>query len=73
MAFNTLLNEANTIDITSISIADSYLFTIDFTSTMANSKTFLPKQVMSQVFINKHVHIWIEVEEIEIQFNDLFD
>ncbi|RIB30568.1 hypothetical protein C2G38_2152312 [Gigaspora rosea] len=70
---NTLLKEANTIDITSTSVANSYLSTIDSTSTMADSKTFLLEQVMSQVFINEHAHIWIEVEEIKIQFNDLFD
>ncbi|RIB09370.1 hypothetical protein C2G38_2044387 [Gigaspora rosea] len=39
----------------------------------ANSKTFLPEQVISQVFINEHVHIWIELEDVEIQFDDLFD
>ncbi|CAG8638978.1 13437_t:CDS:2, partial [Dentiscutata heterogama] len=38
-----------------------------------NSKTFLPEQIISQVFIKEHINIWIEIEDIEIKFDDLFD
>ncbi|RIB27970.1 hypothetical protein C2G38_2239777 [Gigaspora rosea] len=48
---NTLLNEANTIDITSTSIADSYLSTIDSTSTIVSS-TIMTKLYFTRKYQN---------------------
>jgi hypothetical protein len=38
-----------------------------------NSKTFLPEQIISQIFIEDHINLWIEIEDIKIKFDDLFD
>ncbi|RIB14484.1 hypothetical protein C2G38_2195068 [Gigaspora rosea] len=36
-------------------------------------KNFLPNQIISQVFVEQHTNIWIEIEDIEISFDNLFD
>ncbi|CAG8534624.1 6440_t:CDS:2, partial [Dentiscutata heterogama] len=38
-----------------------------------DGKSFLPDQIMSQIFVEEHAHIWIEIEDTEIRFDDLFD
>ncbi|CAG8773600.1 13131_t:CDS:1, partial [Cetraspora pellucida] len=36
-------------------------------------KSFLPDQIISQVFAEEHVHVWIKIETIEVRFDELFD
>ncbi|CAG8836769.1 34844_t:CDS:1, partial [Gigaspora margarita] len=36
-------------------------------------KSFLSDQIISQIFVEEHAHIWIEIENIEVEFDDLFD
>ena len=38
-----------------------------------DGKNILPNQIISQVFVEQHTNIWIEIEDIEISFDDLFD
>ncbi|CAG8501673.1 6759_t:CDS:2 [Cetraspora pellucida] len=38
-----------------------------------DSKNFLSEQVISKLFIDRHVDIWIDIEDVDIKFDDLFD
>ncbi|CAG8487879.1 3062_t:CDS:1, partial [Cetraspora pellucida] len=38
-----------------------------------DGKSFLPDQIISQVFAEEHVHVWIEIKTIEVRFDELFD
>ncbi|RIB24105.1 hypothetical protein C2G38_2169444 [Gigaspora rosea] len=38
-----------------------------------DGKYFLQNQIISQVFVEQHTNIWIEIEDIEISFDNLFD
>jgi len=37
-----------------------------------NSKQYLPNQVLQDVFLENHANIWICLEDIELNYNDIF-
>jgi hypothetical protein len=38
-----------------------------------DGKVFLAEQIIEEVFSESHVHLWIDIEKTEIDFNELFD
>jgi hypothetical protein len=38
-----------------------------------DGKTFLSEQIIEEVFFDLHINLWIDMETIIIDFNDLFD
>lgn len=38
-----------------------------------DGKNYLPTQVINQLFVDEHVNIWIDIEDIDIKFDELFD
>ncbi|RGB28062.1 hypothetical protein C1646_797636 [Rhizophagus diaphanus] len=38
-----------------------------------DGKTFLSEQIIEEVFFDLHIDLWIDIETIIIDFNDLFD
>jgi hypothetical protein len=38
-----------------------------------DGKAFLSEQIIEVVFFDSHIHLWIDIETIIIDFNELFD
>ena len=38
-----------------------------------DGKVFLSEQMIEEVFFESHVNLWIDIEKITINFNELFD
>jgi hypothetical protein len=38
-----------------------------------DGKVFLSEQTIEEIFCELHVHLWIEVEKITVNFDELFD
>ena len=38
-----------------------------------DGQLFLPEQVISHIFKEAHSYIWIDLEDIEVKFDDLFN
>lgn len=38
-----------------------------------DGKAFLLEQMIKEVFFDTHIHLWIDIETIVIDFNELFD
>jgi hypothetical protein len=36
-------------------------------------KVFLFEQIIEEVFFESHIQLWIDVEKIAVNFNELFD
>jgi hypothetical protein len=38
-----------------------------------DGKVFLLEQMIEEVFFEPHIHLWIDIEKIIINFDELFD
>ena len=38
-----------------------------------DGKVFLSEQIIEDVFFESHIHLWITIEKISINFGELFD
>ena len=38
-----------------------------------NGKVFLSEQIIEEIFLESHIHLWIDMEKIVVNFNELFD
>ena len=38
-----------------------------------SGKNYLPEQVISKLFTDEHVNIWIDIENIDVNYDELFD
>ena len=38
-----------------------------------DGNTFLPEQIIEEIFFDNHAEIWIDIEKTEIDYNNLFD
>jgi len=38
-----------------------------------DGKVFLAEQMIEEIFSESHIHLWINVEKITVNFNELFD
>jgi len=38
-----------------------------------DGKVFLSEQMIEEVFFESHIHLWIDIEKTNIDFNELFD
>ena len=39
----------------------------------SDGKVYLPEQILSDVFLESHAHVWIGVEKIDVDYESLFD
>ena len=43
------------------------------TSLDENGKVFLSEQIIEEVFFESHIHLWIDIEKITVDFDELFN